>query len=427
MRIDRKGAIAFRPSLDDSSLETRLVLSTGRLAMMAHANAGTAIQTHLVLSALRNQNRAAANHLRGMIDNQVAQLFANGTPTAQQRADFNAQVSGEVLASAFQLSSQDSLLPGSTRLVSRLQGSLLGNAPNSFLTRVQNLSQSPFMGASSMRLQNAMTRQLNASFGANGARLNNFLATTPINRLSVNQARQRIPLQQFMGSQIVNQLGNTLGSLAQSFNTNANSSLFANGVTTATPANQIALLNQTGNALGTAAFQLGSDVALFPFNSRTVGPGLQSALFANTPTSLFNQLQSLPNINTAFNTAASTAFNNGFTNLVTPLNSFFNVPTTAQTLSLPTSAFTNVIGPSFNNIANGFSDGFGSGFMGFGTAPTTFNTNFGTGFNGFVTTMNASNGFSVPTVNTLPTGVIGTTTSPIGTVGTTIGTTIVVG
>jgi len=420
MSNQRKKSMAFRPSLNDSGLETRTVLSGGGLAAAAQANIANAMQTRLILSALRNQNRAAANNLRTLIDSQVAQLFANGPPTAQQRADFNAQVSGEVFAKAFQLSSQNSLLPGSTRLVSMLQNSLLGNGRNSLLTRIQNFSQRVGISGSPQRLEAAISHQLNTTFAGTGARLNNFLATTPLNRLSVDQTGQRIPLQQFMGSQIISQLGNTLGSLAQSFNTNANSSLFANGATTATPANQLAFLNQAGGALGTAAFQLGSDISLFPFNSSGVGPQLQSALFGNTPTSLFTQLQNLPNSSTNFSTAAANAFNGGFSSLTSPLNDFFFLKGSPN-LSLPTSQFTNVIGPSFASVSNGFSDGFGSGFMGFGTAPTTFNTNFGTGFNNIVTTTNFGNGFNVPTVNTLPTGVIGTTTSPgTGTTGTTM-------
>ena len=418
----RKQSMAFKPSLNDSGLEVRLVLNGAGASVAAQATVQNGMERRLVLSALRNQFRTAGNNLRGLINGQVAQLFANGTPTAQQRADFNARVSGEVFASAFQLSSQTGLLPGSSHLVSMLQGSLLGNSPRSLLTRLQNLPQASLANATPQRIQAAISRQVNNTFNAARTQFNNFATATPLNRLSVDQAGNQIPLQQFMGNQVISQLGNTLGSLAQSFPNVANTGLFANGALTATPQNQLAFINQAGGALGTAAFQLGSDVALFPFNSTGVGPQLQSALFGNTPTSLFTQLQNLPNASATFNTAATTAFNNGFQSLVTPLNSFFNLPTTAQNLTLPTAQLNGIIGPAFDSVSNGFNGGFGSGFIGFGTAPATFNANFGTGFDGFTTSFNTSAGFNVPTVNTLPVGVPGTGTTTTGTGTTTTGT-----
>lgn len=401
--------MAFRPSLNESVLERRVVLNAAGVSAMAQAaSRQNAIVQRLIFNALRDQFRSAGNNLRSAINTQVGELFANGTPTAQLRGDFNSRVAGQVFASAFQLSSQAALLPGSSRLVSRLQSSLLGSNPRSLLTRLENLPQAAMANASPARIQAAIARTLNSVFSAGRSQLNNFLSSTPINRLSVDQAGNRIPLQQFMGSQLISQLGNTLGSLSQSFPKFASSALFANGALTATPANQLAFINQAGSALGTAAFQLGSDIALFPFNSTVVTPALRSGLFGNSPTSLFTQLQNLPNAAATFGTAASTAFNTGFQNLVFPLNSFFNLPTTAQNLTLPTSQLNSIIGPAFDSISNGFNNGFGNGFIGFGTAPTTFNTNFGTGFTGFVTSFNTSNGFNVPTVNTLPTGVPGT-------------------
>ena len=48
------------------------------------------------------------------------------------------------------------------------------------------------------------------AIGGNLARFNTFVNTTPLARLSVNANGQRIPFQQFLGQQVVSQLGNTI-------------------------------------------------------------------------------------------------------------------------------------------------------------------------------------------------------------------------
>lgn len=423
MTTQPKKSRAFRPSLDNSGLETRVVLNGATVSTGAIVAAQNAMERRQVLNALRNQLRNTSSNLRGLITSQIGQLLANGIPTAQQRADFNALVAGELFGTAFQLSSQAGLLPGSSRLVSRVQQSLLGNSPRSLLTRLETIPVTAGANATARTIQLSLSRAVNNAINANQASFNNFVATTPLTRLSVDQAGNRIPLQQFMGNQVIAELGNTLGSLSQSFPNVANTSLFANGALTATPQNQLAFINQAGGALGTVAFQLGSNLSLFRNSATTLGPQLQSALFGTAPTSLFTQIQNLPNASATFNTAATTAFNNGFQSLITPLSSFFNIPSTSLNVALPTAQLNPVIGPGFDSVSNGFNGGFGSGFIGFGTAPTTFNTNFSNGFNNFATLVNTGNGFNVPTVNTLPIGVPGTgTTTGTGT-GTTTTTT----
>src|SRR5205814_8625045 len=114
-------------------------------------------------------------------------------------------------------------------------------------------------------------------------------------------------------------------------------------------------------ALGTAAFPLGSNLALFPNAATGVLPQLQSGLFGTGSRSLFGALQGLPTTSTGFSTAAGTAFTNGFGSLVSPLTNFFGLPST-QTFNLPTSNFTNVFGQPFtgNTFFNGFNNGCGS-------------------------------------------------------------------
>jgi hypothetical protein len=376
-------------------------------------------------TAYATQFRAAQTGLQQALSAQVAQLYANGQPTAQQLADFNAFASGAIDATAFRLASQYALLPGSSRaLVPGIQNALLSSQRNSLLSQIQALTNSSRFTGSQTALQNAINRQLNATFNTSHAQLANFFNTTNFNRLSVDQNGQPIPLQQYLGNQVINQFSNTLGSFAQSFPNVANSVLFPNGATTATTAAQQAFANQVNQALGTAAFQLGNNLALFP-NASTLTPQLQSALFATgtNSNSLLAALQGLPTTNTGFNTAATTAFTNNFSGLISPLNSFFGL-TGQPTATLPTGPFTNVFGSSFtgNNVFNGFNGGFGSGFLGFGTAPTGFNTNFGNGFFGMIGTGNTGLGFTVPGFGngSFGTGTLGTgglTTFPGGTGG----------
>src|SRR5699024_8756343 len=104
-------------------------------------------------------------------------------------------------------------------------------------------------------------------------------------RLSVNSTGQRIPLEQFMGNQLLNQVGNTFGQLSQTFPSVANSTLFPNG-TNVTPTHAAVnqFTTQAGHALATAAFQLGSSLSVFPGSSGVIAQ-LQPLLFgsANSP------------------------------------------------------------------------------------------------------------------------------------------------
>jgi len=424
MKNHRKPSTAFRPSINDMRLEDRVVLNAASLSLnaavaeqfpgfanRATANFQDALTRRQIQAAFRTQLRDSQNQLRTLLTNEFTTAFANGRPTAQQLADLNAFTQGAVNAVAFRLSSQAGLLPGSTRLVSAFQNSLLGNSPNSLLNRFQFLTQSNrFAGNNPLRLQFALNRQLNNAFANNNLRLNNFFRTTPLNFLSVDATTgQRIPLQQFMANQVINQLGNSFAALSRSFPTVANSTLFANGATTATPEALAAFQSQVNPALGTLAFQLGSDLSLFPFSSTGVAPQLQSALFGTGPNSFITSLQTLPNTSANFNTAAATAFNNGFNNLVNPLNGFFNLPVSPTGVTIPSGAITGIFNPPFDTFGNGFNNGFGNGFIGFGTTPTTFNTNFGTGFNGFVTNSNTLNGFTFPTTTGGVTGIGGVT------------------
>lgn len=457
MKRQRKQSVAFRPSLNESSLETRLVLNAAsvRAAVLGalearharveaavearharveapidarQARLQNALETRQTLRAFRTEWRNIRNNLRNTIGQEVGQLFANGIPTAQQRADAAARINGEIFGAAFQMSSQAALLPNSSRLVNQVQQAILSNSPRSLVTRLVNLPPAVLARGNVQSVVAAMSRDINQTFAGAQARFNAFARPARFNNLTIpastatsiglnpgTGANIPVTLRQFMGSQAIAQLGNSLGALSNGFPIVASSGLFPNGALTASPANQLAFINQAGGALGTAAFQLGSDLSLFPTFNPGLGPELQNGFFGTGPTSLFSQIQNLPNASATFNTAANTAFNNGFGSLVGPLGTAFNLPANSFSTTLGTGPFNSMIGPTFDSVSNGFNGGFGSGFVGFGTAPTTFNTNFGTGFGNFVTNANAGFGFNVPTVNTLPVGVPGTGTTAGGT------------
>ena len=215
-----------------------------------------------------------------------------------------------------------------------------------------------------------------------------------------------------MGGQVISQLSNTLGSLAQSFSTVATSMLFPNG-TSGTPGEDLvsAFNTQASNALTTATFQLGSSLSMFNGFSNVVSQ-IQPMLFGSTANlnSLASSLQNLAFGSSGFDSAVTSAFNTGFNNLLAPINSFLGYDLADQSNSvLPTSGLTSLFSSQFtgSSFDSGFNNGFVSGptpgFVGFGSAPSVFNTNFGTGFNNTVSTVSQGLGFTTPSL-----GVTGT-------------------
>ncbi len=412
MSIHTRKYISFRPSLSDSKLEDRLVLSSITAAPLA---APPPVPSAVVISSPApfrtfGQLRATMAHevqiatldLRNGVGHEIQQLFANGSvPTTQQMNDFNATVQGTLNATALRLSSQASLLPGAgTSLVPAIQNAVLGSGSRSLSSELSSLLQSGRNTGSAVRLQSVFARAIMQSPSQIDHQFNSFFNTTNLTNLSVNSSGQRIPIRQFMSGQVVSQLSNTLGLLAQSFPNVANSMLFPNGTTGIPTQDMLNSFNQQAtNALSTASFQLGSVLSLFPGSSRVISQ-LQPLLFGpatSNASSLASSLQSLSFGSSGFNSAVATQFNNGFNNLLGPLTSFLGMQAQSN-VTLPTSGLTNLFGSQFtassfnSGFNNGFATGTNFGFMGFGTAPATFNTNFGSGFDNMVATVTQSMG-----------------------------------
>jgi len=444
----RKNRIAFRPALNDIRLEDRVVLNaTPRSALIGAGALGAARQEQLALRQIHrtylNELHASRNFLTQFANNQAAALFGtpgnlgpNGRPTQAAIGVYSDSMAGGINATVFRLSAQMSILPRSARVVEAVQNSFGGLQPNSLASRVSRLIDSGRAGNSQRLLQRVVNRDINQTFRADTAALGNFFQNTPLSRLSVNPTTgQRIPITQYLGEQAVNQINNIFGALVNSVEGIAAQTIFdANGnfIPSAVPAFQ----QLYANALGTAATQLAGVLSVFP-NGQSLAPQLQEALFAtgtNPQTglpnvSLLNALiNSFPQTQpvalavgapggpvvgpqqgpfdlSQFRTTFQNQFTPAFQNFATPINSFFGV---TPTTGLPTgffqtgATFPNLFNPAFTstNFNSGFNNGFlasGSGFPGFGIAPTGFNSQFGTGFNNFVSSMNSPFGFTVPT------------------------------
>ncbi|MDB5352436.1 MAG: hypothetical protein JWN86_3683 [Planctomycetota bacterium] len=414
MTPPRRMKYAFRPTVDDSPLEPRIVLSTVvPTVVRTHASLAAAqALNNLVYSlsgqrlnhAVTQQVRAATSSARQAINAQITQLYANGRPTAQQKADFLATANGILDATALRLSTLASLLPGGNDvLVPGIQRALLGSQSNSLASRIEQAVQSD---RTARALTTSLTQNVNRATTQRISVFNNYLSGNGPAFASIDQNGQSIPYAQFIGNQIISQLGNTLGMLSQTLPTLANSTLFANGATTATASAQQAFANQTLSALGVAASQLSTGLSLVPGLAPSLTSQLQTGLFGSGSSSLFSTLQSLASTNNGFGAATSTAFTNAFQSLTSPLSSSFILPA-SQTFQLPTSTFSNLFSSEFSSFGNGFNTGFGSGFPGLGTASSSFNTNFGTGFNNLISTQNTGFGFNIPTLTTGLTGIGG--------------------
>jgi hypothetical protein len=453
-----KKRIAFRPSIDNHKLEDRVVLSGGATASASApiVNLTPAVTPRPALSpvsvralmtslhkAYALELKDAGTDLRKMVDADIKQMYATGgKPTAQQRADFIAQVDGAVDATALRVSAPASLLPGAgTTLVTTLQNDLLGTGSTSLMSRLSAVSQNAGAAVSAARLTTAFNQAVNASSARTLAATQTFLSTAPLAQSMVATTGQLVPLRQFMADQVLGQLENNLGLLAAEFPTVANAMLFPNtttstgtgatgtagttttgttgstttgttgtsttgttgttttgttGTTTGTtPTVSQTLLSQFGtqvnNALSTIAFVLGTELPLFS-GSSSVTSQLDSALFGTSN----GTTTSAGTTTTAGTTASSLAtaladLQFGGSDLATNATNAFT--TGLQNLVSPLATFFNVTSPADLALqTSNFTNAFASGF-----ASPSFNAGFN---NGFLTTTGANSvglaGFGMP-------------------------------
>lgn len=419
----------FHPTMESARLEERVVLSGTKAAVAAAVTTPVAAPspftplttTPLTQAQVRtnfmNAFQSDISSVQRTINAQINSLFANGRPSTQALTDFSNNLAGAIDASTFRLSSQFGLLPGNTNAtLNALQNRLVGPGPASLVNQVQQLSSQTNATANSIALRTAVMDQLRQLSRVGTSSLNNFFNNNNLTQLSVNQLGQQIPIQQFIGNQIMSQTANTLGSLAQTFTNQANPLFFNSNGTPPTAQQLTNFQTQASQGLNTAAFQLNGDLAVFGNAANQLAPQLQNTLFGSNPgqSGLLSTLIGVPTSPTTFTTNTMAAFNQALQGTATTLNNFFSTPS----LTPPTLPNGN-IPPTFNPVTTksnpnfAFNGGFNSGFPGFGTAPTTFNNNFATGFNSFVTSTNTNFGFNgTPTSGFPGFGTTTTTTTP---------------
>jgi len=350
-----------------------------------------------VHSLFAQQFRAANQQLQSYVQQQISAEYRNGRPTAAQLADLNNNISGAVNATALRLSAQYSTLPGSSRLTSGLQSSLLGGARNNLFSRLSTLTNNARLANNQAALTRAVNGLLNSSSQANFNQLSRFFQTNNFGRTSVSATTgQPVSLTQFMGQQVQSLANNSFGALRNAFISSARTGLFANGATPTSAQFQTFARQQLPAAFNAATFPLSSALQVLPgaTNSNLI-PQLRTSLLGNGTTANPGLFGSLNGLGTtagnlanfqSFQTGANNAFTSGFSNFASPLSGFFGqttVPTSFPTTNIPSLFGSNFTG---NNFFNGFNSGFGgTGLAGFGTAPTGFNTNFGTGYNSLIT------------------------------------------
>ena len=209
----KKKRVSFRPSVTETRLEQRLVLSSGTgvtavanpavvevipspvyaelsltpppaappvSAAVARARASHKLTVRQLRADYTKQVRAAARDLRSAIKADIAQLYANGsTPTAQQLADFKASAAGAVNATALRLSTQAALLPDSARLVSAVQNEVLGSGAKSLASRLVSLAQSGKLSGSTAASSVAPSRRRSTPPASRPSRRSTTTSTRP--------------------------------------------------------------------------------------------------------------------------------------------------------------------------------------------------------------------------------------------------------
>ena len=190
MTRSRKSRMAFRPSLGDGTLESRVVLSAAKTALIGSISTLAVAPNNPPVGLLRNvvvqQLRVAAQDAQQAVGSRIVQLYANGRPTPQQKADFQAYVNGVLNDTASRASSAAALLPnGSTQLVPVIQQTLLGAQPNSLASGIQRAIQSDRTSANARVLGNSLNQQTNAALNRIINSFNAYVRRNNLTRVTV--------------------------------------------------------------------------------------------------------------------------------------------------------------------------------------------------------------------------------------------------
>ena len=162
-----------------------------------------AAQPRELLSLYQTQFRAAATDLKTALHTQIDRIYANGRPTEDQLKNLETLVIGAVDATAIGVSSQVGLLPAAgDTLVPRIQDALL-SSNRSLSTQLNGIIGYGRFNQSASRLKTMLDRTIDQYANRATREFRNFLNTTPLYRLSVDNAGQQVPIQQYIAQQVV--------------------------------------------------------------------------------------------------------------------------------------------------------------------------------------------------------------------------------
>ena len=240
MRKNNRNRTEYRPDLNGARLEERVVLSLPPGFNFVGPN-----QVAQLRAAVARASRSIEFGVRTQIQAQARQLFAAGTPTPQQIANFDANAQGAIVSGASALANMLAVLPHTrTNLVPLAARAFLANGQNSLLSRVNNLVNNSSAMSSLPQLQAALAQDVRSVFGNVSAQTAQFFANQNFNNDVLNASDGSETLSQFIGDRIITQFANNLGNLASAFPTVANAVLFGNGVTSATTGRDSSNFNQ---------------------------------------------------------------------------------------------------------------------------------------------------------------------------------------
>ncbi len=161
MSKNNRNRNAFRPELRGAALEERVVLS-----LPPGYDFVSPQQAAQFRAAFGRAFRSTEFSIRTQIQNQARQLFASGTPTPQQLANFEANADGIIVAGTSATANMFALLPGAQRrLVPSTARALLTNNQSSLMSRVNNLVNNTNVTSSLPSLETALRQNVRSAFG----------------------------------------------------------------------------------------------------------------------------------------------------------------------------------------------------------------------------------------------------------------------
>ena len=318
----KRKRVSFRPSVTESRLEERLVLSSGT-GVTAVANPAVVqvipspVYAELALtpppaappvSAARGQGQGGAQIDHPAVAGRLREASPGGgagppdcdqgryRPALRQWRDPHGAADWPTSRPARRVPStrrpcgsrprrRSCRIPA--RLVSAVQNEILGSGARSLASRLVSLAQSGKLSGSTAASSRALARLFNTASQQTISQINHYFNTTPVNRLSVNAAGSGSRWSSTSAASSSTRSATPSGPWPRASRTSPTRCCSPTAPRALpTQAAMNAFTTQYDNALATAAYQLGSGLSLFPGSSSVVSqiqPILFGAANAATP------------------------------------------------------------------------------------------------------------------------------------------------